>query len=144
VTALFADIKGSMELMQDLDPEDARKIVDPVLKLMMDAVRRYDGYIVQFTGDGFFALFGAPVAHEDHPQRALYAALRLQEAARKYSAQLVADGGTPLEARVGINTGEVVVRTLDTADGHTEYSPLDTRRISLHGCRRSRRAARSR
>jgi class 3 adenylate cyclase len=68
ITALFADIKGSMELMEDLDPEDARAIVDPALKLMMDAVRRYDGYIVQSTGDGIFALFGAPVAHEDHPQ----------------------------------------------------------------------------
>jgi len=88
VTALFADIKGSMELMEDLDPEDARKIVDPALKLMMDAVRRYDGYIVQSTGDGIFALFGAPLAHEDHPQRALYAALRLQEATRRYSAKL--------------------------------------------------------
>jgi class 3 adenylate cyclase/tetratricopeptide (TPR) repeat protein len=124
VTALFADIKGSMELMEDLDPEEARAIVDPALKLMIDAVRRYDGYIVQSTGDGIFALFGAPVAHEDHPQRALYAALRLQEAARRYSAQLVADGGTPLEARVGINTGEVVVRTLTTADGHAEYTPI--------------------
>src|SRR5215471_16479103 len=124
VTALFADIKGSMELMEDLDPEDARKIVDPALKLMIDAVRRYDGYVVQSTGDGIFALFGAPVAHEDHPQRALYAALRLQEAARRYSAQLVAEGGTPLEARVGINTGEVVVRTLATADGHAEYTPI--------------------
>jgi class 3 adenylate cyclase/tetratricopeptide (TPR) repeat protein len=113
-----------MELMEDLDPEDARKIVDPALKLMIDAVRRYDGYVVQSTGDGIFALFGAPVAHEDHPQRALYAALRLQEAARRYSAQLVADGGTPLEARVGINTGEVVVRTLATADGHAEYTPI--------------------
>jgi class 3 adenylate cyclase len=75
VTALFADIKGSMELMENLDPEEARAIVDPALKLMIDAVRRYDGYIVQSTGDGIFALFGAPVAHEDHPQRALYAAL---------------------------------------------------------------------
>src|ERR1700687_5084171 len=79
VTALFADIKGSTELEQDLDPEEARAIVDPALKLMIDAVRRYDGYIVQSTGDGIFALFGAPVAHEDHPQRALYAALRMQE-----------------------------------------------------------------
>src|SRR5689334_14425524 len=70
VTALFADIKGSMELMEDLDPEEARAIVDPALKLMIDAVRHYDGYIVQSTGDGIFALFGAPVAHEDHPQRA--------------------------------------------------------------------------
>src|SRR6266852_9086942 len=67
VTALFADIKGSTELMRDLDPEVARTIVDPALKLMIDAVHRYDGYVVQSTGDGIFALFGAPVAHEDHP-----------------------------------------------------------------------------
>jgi class 3 adenylate cyclase/tetratricopeptide (TPR) repeat protein len=124
VTALFADIRGSTELMEDLDPEEARAIIDPALKLMIEAVRRYDGYIVQSTGDGIFALFGAPVAHEDHPQRALYAALRLQDATRRYSAKLVADGGTPLEARVGVNTGEVVVRTLTTADGHTEYAPI--------------------
>src|SRR6516165_6092582 len=120
VTALFADIKGSMELMQDLDPEEARKIVDPALKLMMDAVHRYGGYVVQSTGDGIFAVFGAPVAYEDHPQRALYAALRLQDAIRSYSGRLVADGGTPLEARVGINTGEVVVRTLTSAGGRAE------------------------
>ena len=75
VTALFADIKGSTEMMEDLDPEEARAIVDPALKLMIDAAHRYDGYVVQSTGDGIFALFGAPVAHEDHPQRALYAAL---------------------------------------------------------------------
>src|SRR5207248_6581082 len=80
VTALFADIKGSMELMEDLDPEEARAIVDPALKLMIDAVHRYDGYIVQSTGDGIFALFGAPVAHEDHPQRALYSGLRMHDA----------------------------------------------------------------
>jgi len=88
VTALFADIKGSMELMEDLDPEEARAIVDPALKLMIDAVHRYDGYIVQSTGDGIFALFGAPVAHEDHPQRALYAALRMQEDLKRYSDRL--------------------------------------------------------
>jgi class 3 adenylate cyclase len=88
VTALFADIKGSMELMEDLDPEDARAIVDPTLKLMIEAVHHYAGYIVQSTGDGIFALFGAPVAHEDHPQRALYAALRLQEQLSRYSNQL--------------------------------------------------------
>jgi class 3 adenylate cyclase/tetratricopeptide (TPR) repeat protein len=124
VTALFADIKGSTELMADLDPEEARGVIDPALKLMMDAVHRYDGYVVQSTGDGIFALFGAPVAHEDHPLRALYAALRLQDATRTYSAKLVAEGGTPLEARVGINTGEVVVRTLTTGDGHAEYTPI--------------------
>jgi len=72
ITALFADIKGSTELMAGLDPEEARAIIDPALKLMIDAVRRYDGHVVQSTGDGIFALFGAPPAHEDHPQRALY------------------------------------------------------------------------
>ena len=96
VTALFADIKGSMELMEDLDPEEARAIVDPALKLMIDAVHRYDGYIVQSTGDGIFALFGAPVAHEDHPQRALYAALRMQEEMRRYSAKLREAGKPPI------------------------------------------------
>jgi class 3 adenylate cyclase len=124
VTALFADIKGSMELMEDLDPEEARAIVDPALKLMIDAIDRYGGYVVQSTGDGIFALFGAPLAYEDHPQRALYAALRLQEGIRGYSGKLVADGGTPLEARVGINTGEVVVRTLTSAAGRAEYTPI--------------------
>src|SRR5712691_826080 len=124
VTALFADIKGSMELMQDRDPEEARTIIDPALQLMIEAVRHYDGHVVQSTGDGIFALFGAPLAHEDHPQRALSAALRLQNAIRGYSAKLVAEGGTPLEARVGVNSGEVVVRTLATADGHAEYTPI--------------------
>ena len=124
VTALFADIKGSTELEQDLDPEEARAIVDPALRLMIDAVQRYDGYIVQSTGDGIFALFGAPVAHEDHPQRALYAALRMQEDLRRYSAKLVADGGNPLQCRVGVNTGEVVVRSISTGGGHAEYTPI--------------------
>ena len=97
ITALFADIKGSMDLMEDLDPEEARAIVDPALKLMIDAVHRYDGYIVQSTGDGIFGLFGAPLAHEDHPQRALYAALRMQEEMRRYSTKLREAGNPPLE-----------------------------------------------
>jgi class 3 adenylate cyclase len=88
VTALFADIKGSMELMEDLDPEEARAIIDPALKLMIEAVRRYDGYVVQSTGDGIFALFGAPAAHENHPQRGLFAALRMQDEINRYSAKL--------------------------------------------------------
>jgi class 3 adenylate cyclase/tetratricopeptide (TPR) repeat protein/ribosomal protein L40E len=124
VTALFADIKGSMELMEDLDPEAARAIVDPALKLMIDAVHRYGGYVVQSTGDGIFALFGAPLAHEDHPQRALYAALRMQEELRRFSAKVVAEGGSPIQCRVGANTGEVVVRTIATSEGHTEYTPI--------------------
>ena len=124
VTALFADIKGSMELMEDLDPEEGRAIVDPALELMIEAVHRYGGYIVQSTGDGVFALFGAPLAHEDHPQRALYAALRMQEGIHRYSATLRAAGKLPVEARVGINSGEVVVRSIATAEGHAEYTPI--------------------
>ncbi|HXW85357.1 MAG TPA: adenylate/guanylate cyclase domain-containing protein, partial [Candidatus Binataceae bacterium] len=124
VTALFADIKGSMELMEDLDPEEARAVVDPALKLMMAAVHRYGGYVAQSTGDGIFALFGAPVAHEDHPQRALYAALRLQEEIRRYAAKLRESGQAPIEARVGVNTGEVVVRSISTGEGHTDYTPV--------------------
>jgi predicted ATPase/class 3 adenylate cyclase len=124
VTALFADIKGSTELMEELDPEQARAIIDPTLKLMIEAVRRYDGYVVQSTGDGIFALFGAPVAHEDHPQRALYAALRLQEELKRYSVKVLAEGGTPIQGRVGINTGEVVVRSIQTGAGQVEYTPI--------------------
>ncbi len=124
MTALFADIKGSTELMEDLDPEEARAIVDPALKLMMDAVHRYDGYIVQSTGDDIFAVFGAPVAHEDHPQRALYAALRLQGELKRYSDRMRQEGRLPLQARVGVNTGEVVVRSIQTGEAHTEYAPI--------------------
>ena len=82
VTALFADLKGSTELLEALDPEEGRAIVEPLLRIMSEAVRRYEGYIVQTTGDGIFALLGAPVAYEDHPQRALYAALRMQQELR--------------------------------------------------------------
>ena len=124
VTALFADIKGSTELMEDLDPEEARAIIDPALKLMIDAVHRYDGYVVQSTGDGIFALFGAPVAHEDHPQRALYAALRMQEELERYSAQFARTADCRSQARVGVNTGEVVVRSITTGAGQTEYTPI--------------------
>src|SRR5229473_1905384 len=114
VTALFADIKGSTELMEDLDPEEARAIIDPALKLMIDAARRYDGYVVQSTGDGIFALFGAPVAHEDHPQRALYAAIRMQEEIKRFAERLRAEKGLNLQVRVGANAGEVVVRSIET------------------------------
>jgi class 3 adenylate cyclase/ribosomal protein L40E len=124
VTALFADIQGSMELTEDLDPEEARGIIDPALKLMMDAVHRFDGYIVQSTGDGIFALFGAPVAREDHPARALHAALLMQEQMRSYAERLRADKGINLQVRVGVNTGEVVVRPIHTEGGHEEYTPI--------------------
>src|SRR5207253_6260270 len=92
VTALFADIKDSTELLRDLDPEEARAVIDPALKIMIEAVRRYEGYVVQSTGDGIFALFGAPIAHEDHAQRALYAALDMQKALREQAARVEAQG----------------------------------------------------
>ena len=124
ITALFADLKGSTALIEGLDPEDARAIIDPALQLMMDAVHRYDGYVAQALGDGIFALFGAPIAHEDHPQRALYAALRMQEEMRQHSDQSRLKGGIPLQMRVGINTGEVVVRSIRKDDLHTDYVPV--------------------
>ena len=140
VTALFADIKGSTELMVDLVPEQARSIVDAALKLMITAVHRYDGYVVQSTGDGIFALFGAPLAHEDHPQRALYAALRMQEDLRRYSAKLVADGGSPIQGRIGVNTGEVVVRCSKPGMATPNIHQLGIARIWRRGCRSRRRS----
>jgi class 3 adenylate cyclase len=128
VTALFADIKGSTALMEGLDPEAAHAIVEPVLRLMIEAVHRYEGYVVRSTGDGIFALFGAPVAHEHHPQRALYAALRLQEELKRYVARLREAGELPIEARVGVNTGEVVAYTALAPTGSIAISE-DTRRL---------------
>jgi predicted ATPase/class 3 adenylate cyclase len=124
ITALFADIKGSMELIQDLDPEEARTIVDPVLHIMMNAVHRYEGYVAQSLGDGIFALFGAPIAQEDHPHRAVYAALRMQEDSRRYAERLRLERGVNIQIRVGINTGEVVVRSIRKDDLHTDYVPV--------------------
>jgi class 3 adenylate cyclase/dephospho-CoA kinase len=124
VTHVFGDLKGSTALIEGLDPEEARAIIDPALQIMMDAVHRYEGYVAQALGDGIFALFGAPIAHEDHPQRALYAALRMQEEMRRYSDTLRAQGRAPLLMRVGVNTGEVVVRSIRKEDLHTDYVPI--------------------
>src|SRR5215472_13674215 len=124
ISALFADIKGSTELMEELDPEEAQAIVDPALQMMIDAVSHYDGYVVQSTGDGIFALFGAPLAREDHPQRALYAALRMQDGIRRYAERLRASGRSPLQIRIGINTGEVVMRSIATGEAKLEYAPI--------------------
>src|SRR5262245_46671171 len=85
VTVLFADLKGSMELLADRDPEEARRLLDPVLERMMDAVHRYEGTVNQVMGDGIMALFGAPLAHEDHAVRACYAALLMRESVKLYS-----------------------------------------------------------
>jgi class 3 adenylate cyclase/tetratricopeptide (TPR) repeat protein len=124
ITALFADLKGSTALIEGLDPEEARSIIDPALKVMMDATHSYEGYVAQALGDGIFALFGAPIAHEDHPQRALYAALRMQEDMHRYSDQVRLKHGVPLAMRVGVNTGEVVVRSIRKEDLQTDYVPV--------------------
>jgi len=124
VTALFADMAGSTALIHDLDPEDARRLIDPVLALMMEAVHHYEGFVAKSMGDGILALFGAPIANEDHPQRALLAALRMQEAMRHYADGVRLAQGIALQIRVGINSGEVVVRTIRIKDLHTDYDPV--------------------
>jgi class 3 adenylate cyclase len=104
VTVLFADLKGSMELLADRDPEEARKLLDPVLEHLMEAVHRYDCTVNQVMGDGIMALFGAPLAHEDHAIRACYAALRMRESVRQYADQLRPQG-LDAQIRVGLNSG---------------------------------------
>jgi class 3 adenylate cyclase/tetratricopeptide (TPR) repeat protein len=123
VTVLFADLKGSMELLADRDPEEARKILDPVLKLMMEAVHRYEGTVNQVMGDGIMALFGAPLAHEDHAVRACYAALRVQEAVKTYADEMRRAEGVPVRIRVGLNSGEVVVRSIGS-DLRMDYTAV--------------------
>src|SRR5215831_154707 len=112
VTVLFADLKGSMELLADRDPEEARKILDPVLELMMAAVHRYEGTVNQVMGDGIMALFGAPLAHEDHAVRACFAALRMHESVQQYADEARRTHGVNVQIRVGLNSGEVVVRAI--------------------------------
>jgi class 3 adenylate cyclase/tetratricopeptide (TPR) repeat protein len=123
VTVLFADMKGSMELLADRDPEDARKLLDPVVERMMDAVHRYEGTVNQVMGDGIMALFGAPLAHEDHAVRACYAALRMQESVRQLAEELRRTTGVPIQIRVGLNSGEVVVREIGN-DLRMDYSAV--------------------
>jgi len=123
VTVLFADLKGSMELLADRDPEEARKILDPVLEHMIAAVHRYEGTINQVMGDGIMALFGAPLAHEDHAVRACYAALRMQESVKRYAEGVRRDHGITVRIRVGLNSGEVVVRAIGS-DLHMDYTAV--------------------
>ncbi len=123
VTVLFADLKGSMELLADRDPEEARKILDPVLTLMMDAVHRYEGTVNQVMGDGIMALFGAPLAHEDHAVRACFAALRMQETVKRYAEDARHAHGVNVQIRVGLNSGEVVVRAIGS-DLHMDYTAV--------------------
>jgi class 3 adenylate cyclase/tetratricopeptide (TPR) repeat protein len=123
VTVLFADLKGSMELLADRDPEEARKLLDPVLERMMEAVHRYEGTVNQVMGDGIMALFGAPLAHEDHAVRACYAALDMQGAIRRYAEEVRRTHGILTEIRVGLNSGEVVVRAIGS-DLRMDYTAV--------------------
>src|SRR5712692_10441158 len=121
VTVLFADIKGSTELIEGLDPEEARKLLDPALHTMMEAVHRYEGTVNQVLGDGIMALFGAPIAHEDHAVRACYAALAMQAALRRYAEEVRRTQGLEVLLRVGLNSGGVLVRTIGN-DLYMNYS----------------------
>ena len=123
VTVLFADLKGSMELLADRDPEEARKLLDPVLERMMEAVHHYEGTVNQVMGDGIMALFGAPLAHEDHAVRACYAALRMQESVRQYADGIRRDEGVSIQIRVGLNSGDVVVRSIGS-DLRMDYTAV--------------------
>jgi class 3 adenylate cyclase/tetratricopeptide (TPR) repeat protein len=123
VTVLFADLKGSMELLADRDPEEARKLLDPVLERMMEAVHRYAGTVNQVMGDGIMALFGAPVGHEDHAVRACYAALDMQAAIRRYADDMRRTHGAKVQVRVGLNSGEVVVRAIGS-DLRMDYTAV--------------------
>jgi len=123
VTVLFADIRDSMKLIENRDPEEAQKIIDPVLHLMMDAVHRYEGTVNQVLGDGIMALFGAPLAHEDHALRACYAALAMQEEMRRYRRKLGQSEDVGLQIGIGLNSGEVVVRSISN-DLNVDYSAL--------------------
>ena len=123
VTVLFADLKGSMELLADRDPEEARKILDPVLERMMEAVHHYEGTVNQVMGDGIMALFGAPLAHEDHAVRACFAALRMQESVNRYAKDARRGHDVNVQIRVGLNSGEVVVRAIGS-DLHMDYTAV--------------------
>jgi class 3 adenylate cyclase/tetratricopeptide (TPR) repeat protein len=123
VTVLFADLKDSTELIRGLDPEAAQQLLDPAIHRMMDAVHRLEGTVNQVLGDGIMALFGAPIAHEDHALRACYAALAMQAALRAYTEEVRRTQGLELRMRVGLNSGEVVVRTIGN-DLHMDYSAV--------------------
>ena len=123
VTILFADLKGSMELLADRDPEEARTLLDAVVERMMEAVHHYEGTVNEVRGDGIMALFGAPLAHEDHAVRACYAALRMQQAVKHYADELRRTEGLFVQIRVGINSGEVVVRSIGS-DLRMDYSAV--------------------
>jgi len=147
VTVLFADVKGSMELAEQLDPERWHAILDRFFAILTDGVHRFEGTVNQYTGDGIMALFGAPIAHEDHAQRACYAALHLRDRLRAYADELRLDPGVSFAFRLGLNSGEVIVGKIGddlrmdyTAQGHTvglaqrmeQLAPPDDIALSQH------------
>ncbi len=126
VTVLFADVKGSMELAEQLDPEQWHQILDRFFQILSEGVHRFEGTVNQYTGDGVMALFGAPIAHEDHAQRACYAALYLRDEIARYATEVKRRHGLGFSTRMGINSGEVIVGSIGddlrmdyTAQGHT-------------------------
>jgi class 3 adenylate cyclase/tetratricopeptide (TPR) repeat protein len=140
VTILFADLKGSMELLAERDPDEARALLDPVLDRMMEAVHHYEGTVNQVMGDGIMALFGAPLAHEDHAVRACYAALRMQESVKRHAEDIHRTAGVPLHIRVGVNSGDVVVRSIGsdlrmdyTAVGQTTHLAARLEQMAMPG-----------
>src|SRR6266566_3833769 len=125
VTVLFADVKGSMDLAEQLDPEEWHRLLDRFFQLLAEGVHRFEGTVNQYTGDGVMALFGAPIAHEDHARRACYAALHLRDEVRGYADELRTARGVGFAVRMGLNSGEVVVGKIGddlrmdyTAQGH--------------------------
>ncbi len=123
VSVMFADVEDSMALLAGRDPEDARILLDGVLERMMEAVHRYEGTVNQIMGDGIMALFGAPIAHEDHALRACYAALRMQESVRRFATEMQAAAGSTIRVRIGINSGDVLVRSI-AGDLHMDYTAI--------------------
>ena len=121
ISVLFADIKGSMELVANRDPEDAQRLMDPVIEHMMEAVHYYEGIVNRVMGDGIMALFGAPIAHEDHAVRACYAALRMQAVVAQYASELQRGLGFEVAIRVGISSGEIVIAAIGS-DLYMEYT----------------------
>jgi class 3 adenylate cyclase/tetratricopeptide (TPR) repeat protein len=123
VTVLFADVKGSMDLAERQDPEQWRRIMQGFFSILADEVRRFEGTVDKFTGDGIMAVFGAPIAHEDHARRACYAALRMLDDISEYAAELRRKHELSFSARIGINSGEVVAGAIG-GGGAAEYTAI--------------------
>src|SRR6516162_1065753 len=121
VTVMFADVKGSMEFVVGRDPEDAQRLLDPLIERMIEAVHHYEGTVNDIMGDGIMALFGAPIAREDHAVRASYAALKIQASVKRYADEVQQSQGMPLAVRVGLNSGEIVLRAV-RSDVRTDYT----------------------